>query len=443
MSTVPAPSPPSSSSPRSSRPSLDAPPEAWSPLVRAARTVRRPLERFLAVEAASGVLLLVAAAVALAIASSPLAPAWAALWELPLGLRLGTFTFERSLAWVVNDGLMTIFFFVVGLEMRREIHQGELSEPRRAALPLVAALGGMVVPALVYVVAIGAHPARGAWGVPMATDIAFALGVLALLGKRVPPALRVLLLALAVVDDLGAILVIAFVYSSGVSLPGLAVAGAGLALVLLLQRFGARRKLLYVLPGLVAWGGTYAAGIHPTLAGVVLGLLTPVRAWREPVSPAEGLIDALHPWVAFVIMPVFALANAGVRLGGGAEGGGATSWPVVAAVVVGLAVGKPLGVVGLTWVALRAKFCTLPAGLGLRHLGVLGAVAGIGFTMAIFVAGLALDDAAHLASAKVGVLLASGLAAAVTLVGGRFGLPATVDPAAAACADEAEASTER
>ena len=249
-------------------------------------------------------------------------------------------------------------------------------------------------------------------------------------------------LALAVVDDLGAILVIAFVYSSGVSLPGLAVAGAGSRRAAApAVRRAAEAPLRAAGPRRV--GGTYAAGIHPTLAGVVLGLLTPVRAWREPVSPAEGLIDALHPWVAFVIMPVFALANAGVRLGGGAEGGGATSWPVVAAVVVGLAVGKPLGVVGLTWVALRAKLCTLPAGLGVRHLGVLGAVAGIGFTMAIFVAGLALDDAAHLASAKVGVLLASGLAAAVTLVGGRFGLPATVDPAAAACADEAEASTER
>ena len=247
-----------------------SPPEAWEPLLRLSRLARRPLERFLEIEAASGILLLVAATTALLWANSPWAASYVHLWHTPLGLRIGAFTFEHSLEWFVNDGLMVIFFFVVGMEIRREIHHGELSEWRRAALPAAAALGGMVAPAVLYLVLAGRPSTRSGWGVPMATDIAFAVGVLALLGKRVPAALRVLLLALAVIDDLGAILVIAVFYSSGVAVSGLLVAAAGLVGVFAMQRLGVRSAFAYVAPALVVWAGIYSAGIHPTVAGVII-----------------------------------------------------------------------------------------------------------------------------------------------------------------------------
>jgi NhaA family Na+:H+ antiporter len=430
----PLPAPP----PRSRRHRL--PPEAGERLLRLARIARRPLERFLAIEAASGLLLLVAAAVALVWANSPWADSYARLWHTPVGLRLGGFTFERSFEWFVSDGLMVIFFFVVGLEVRREVHQGELSEWRRAALPAAAALGGMLAPAALYLVVAGSPETRPGWGVPMATDIAFAVGVLTLLGKRVPAALRVLLLALAVIDDLGAIVVIAAFYSSGVGVEGLVVAALALFTIVGMQRFGVRAKAAYVLPAVAAWAGVAAAGIHPTIAGVAVGLLTPVRAERESVSPAEGLIAALHPWVAFAILPLFAIANAGVHLSGGAMT--ETGWRIVTGVALGLVVGKPLGILAACWLTLKAGVATLPRGLGARQLVVLGMVAGVGFTMALFVAQLAFRDPARLDAAKLGILAASAVAAVVGLVGGRILLPAAVPADAAATADEAERSTE-
>jgi len=456
------------------------PPEAWEPLLRIARLAGRPLERFLRIEAASGLLLLLAAAGALVWANSPWAESYQHLWHTPLGIRVGGFTFERTLEWFVNDALMVIFFFVVGMEIRREIHHGELSEWRRAALPAAAALGGMLAPAALYLALAGDSATRSGWGVPMATDIAFAVGVLTLLGKRVPAALRVLLLALAVIDDLGAIVVIALFYSSGVALSGLLVAAAGFAAVFAMQRLGVRAKLAYVLPSVVAWAGIYAAGIHPTIAGVIVGLVTPVRAWfgpegflvgvrkqlnhlaeaspgalsshelaeslrhvdvarREAISPAESLIETLHPWVAFGIMPVFALANAGVTLAGASLD--ATSWRVVLGVAAGLAVGKPVGILLATWLTLKLGLGTLPRGLTLRHLIVLGVVAGIGFTMALFIAQLAFTDARSLAAAKLGVLGASGLTAVAALALGRLVLAPTQATGAAQTADEAESST--
>jgi Na+:H+ antiporter, NhaA family len=449
--------------------------------VRVARLAGRPLERFLRIEASSGILLLVASAVALAWANSPWAESYRDLWHTPLGIRVDTFTFERNLEWFVNDGLMVIFFFVVGMEIRREIHHGELSEWRRAALPAAAALGGMLVPAACYLAFAGASATRSGWGVPMATDIAFAVGILTLLGKRVPAALRVLLLALAVIDDLGAIVVIALFYSSGLTLAGLLVAALGLGGVFAMQRLGVRTKLVYVVPSVVTWAGIYAAGIHPTIAGVAVGLVTPVRAWlgpdgfvadvqkelehlgqvspsslsshefaetlrhvdgarREAMSPAESLIEMLHPWVAFGIMPVFALANAGVSLSGGSLDG--TSWNVVTGVAVGLVVGKPMGVLLASWLTLRLRLGTLPAGIGVRHLVVLGIVAGVGFTMALFIAQLAFSDAAFLRAAKLGVLAASGGAAVLGLTLGRLLLTSTPTARAAETADEAECSTE-
>jgi len=457
-----------------------AAPEAWAPLVRLARLAGRPLERFLHIEAASGILLLVAAAVALVWANSPWAESYARLLHTPLGVRVGTFNFERTLEWVVNDGLMVIFFFVVGLEIRREIHCGELSEWRRAALPAAAALGGMLAPAALYLLFASASETRSGWGVPMATDIAFAVGILTLLGKRVPAALRVLLLALAVIDDLGAIVVIALFYSSGIELSGLGVAALGLAFVLAMQRLGVRSKLAYIAPSVLAWAGIYLAGIHPTIAGVIIGLATPVRAWlgpdgflvsvnqeieqltratpgalsshefaeslrhvdmarREAQSPAESLIELLHPWVAFGIMPVFALANAGVAISG--DSLAATSRTVVGAVALGLIAGKPLGVLGSSWLALRLRIGVLPAGLTLRHLVVLGVVAGVGFTMALFIAQLAFTDTRLLAAGKLGVLSASCGAAIVGLVLGRLLLTPVGTAGAAQTADEAERST--
>lgn len=450
--------------------------------MRFARLAGKPLERFLHIEAASGILLLAAAAAALTLANSPWADGYFAFWHTPVGIRFGSFVFERTLEWVVNDGLMVIFFFVVGVEIRREIHQGELSEWRRAALPAAAALGGMLAPAGIYLLIAGAPETRSGWGVPMATDIAFAVGILTLLGTRVPAALRVLLLALAVIDDLGAIVVIAVFYSAGVAVSGLAVAALGLAGILAMQRFGVRTKLWYVAPAVVAWGGVYAAGIHPTIAGVVVGLMTPVRVWlgpegfragvqkeldhlasaeseqqlsphelsatlthvdaarREALSPAEGVIQALHPWVAFGIMPVFALANAGVTVSSGALEG--PTWSVLFAVCAGLVLGKPIGVLLFGWLTLRLRIAALPRGLTLRHLLVLGLVAGVGFTMALFIAQLAFGAPELLAAAKLGVLIASGIAAVLGLALGFLLLENRTAPGAADCADDAERSTE-
>jgi NhaA family Na+:H+ antiporter len=460
-----------------------SPPEAWQPLLRLTRLARRPLERFLGIEAASGILLLVAAAFALVWANSPWAETYFAIWHMPVGLHIGTFTFERSVEWFVNDVLMVIFFFVVGMEIRREVHHGELSEWRRAALPAVAALGGMLAPAALYLAFAGAPATRSGWGVPMATDIAFAVGILTLLGKRVPAALRVLLLALAVIDDLGAIIVIALFYSAGVAPSGLLLAALGFGGIIAMQRLGVRTKLAYVAPSAVAWAGIYAAGVHPTIAGVVIGLMTPVRTWlgakgfvtgvrqeieylernasralsshelagtlrhvdvarREAMSPAESLIEALHPWVAYGVMPIFALANAGVVISGGALDD--SSWRVITAVSVGLVLGKPLGVMLACWLTLRLRIGVLPAGITFRHLLVLGIVAGVGFTMALFIANLAFGDPDLLAAAKLGVLAASAAAGLLGLVLGRALLaPASATSGrAATTADEAESSTE-
>jgi NhaA family Na+:H+ antiporter len=440
----------------------------------------RPLERFLHIEAASGILLVLVAALALGWANSPWRDSYHALWQTPIGVRVGGFAFERSLEWFVNDGLMVIFFFVVGMEIRREVHEGELSEWRRASLPAAAALGGMLAPAGLYLLVAGTPQLRSGWGVPMATDIAFAVGILTLLGRRVPAALRVLLLALAVIDDLGAIVVIAAFYSSGTALSGLAIAAAGFCGVLALQRFGVRSRAAYVGPSLVAWAGIYAAGIHPTIAGVIVGLLTPVRAWmgpdgfvrgvrhelahldeapggsvtphtldatldrvevarREAISPADSLIRALHPWVAFGIMPVFALANSGVAVS--LDAIDPASWRVMAGVALGLMLGKPIGVIAACALVLRSGLATLPRGIGAAHLVVLGVVAGVGFTMALFVAQLAFVDTGLLAAAKLGILAASGGAAVISLVLGRVLLPALEVPGAAQTADEAECST--
>lgn len=418
---MPTSSPPHAAAPDST--GSHRPPEAWRPLWQLARLTRRPVERFLGIQAASSVILLAATATALVLANSRWQAGYEHLLHLPFGVQLGALSFQRPLEWWVNDALMVIFFFVVGLEIRREIYQGELSKLRRAALPVLAALGGMLIPALVASRFMHDTAAARGWAIPMATDIAFAIGILTLLGDRVPPALRVLLLALAVIDDLGAIVIIAAFYSDGIQTHGLLIAAAGLLTIFAMQWIGVRRKALYVVPGLITWVGFYQASIHPTLAGVVIGLATPVRAWTgvEPQSPSEELVDALHPWVAYLIMPAFALVNAGVSLQGIQLG--PTELRAFTGVFAGLVIGKPLGIVLICWLAIKLRIASLPNGLSTRHLLVLGLVAGVGFTMSLFLAQLAFDSQALLEAAKVGVLAGSGLAAVIGLVLGRALMP--------------------
>ncbi|MDQ3336665.1 MAG: Na+/H+ antiporter NhaA [Myxococcota bacterium] len=397
-------------------------------------------------------MLLVATAVALTWANL-WTGSYADLWHTPIGGRIGPWSYVQPLHFWVNDGLMTVFFFVVGLEIRREIFEGELATFKKAALPLAAAVGGMLVPAAIFVALNTGRAGSAGWAIPMATDIAFAVGVLTLLGSRVPAALRVLLLALAVIDDIGAILVIAIFYSSGISLQGFIVVGTGVAAVLTMRAAGVRGPLRYLFPGVVVWAGFLIAGIHPTIGGVLLGLLAPVRPWfgpsgfaattaeqledlpekdraallssldlidqarREAVSPVERLIHALHPWVAFVVMPIFALANAGVVLGG-ADFSGDYFWLFVG-VVAGLALGKPLGIAAMSLGASRMGIATRSEEMTRRGVLLVGMVGGIGFTMSLFIAQLAFKPGPLLDTAKLAILVGSGVAIVVGLV---FGL---------------------
>jgi NhaA family Na+:H+ antiporter len=398
-----------------------------------------PLVRFMHIEAASGLVLLAATIAALAVANSPWGPRYEEFWETPFGLEFGEIDFKLPLVEWINDGLMAIFFFVTGLEVKREIVLGELRELRRAALPIAAALGGMIAPAAVYLALQAGTPAERGWGIPMATDIAFVVGCMALLGPRVPYGLRIMLLTLAIADDLGAILVIAIGYSAGISFAWLAVGLLGVAAVVLLYLLGGRSFPAYTILGIFVWLAFHKSGIHAAIAGVILGLLTPARSYldttifgelldraaeiargdwdavshradevrklqwatRETISPLEYLENSLHPWVAFLIMPVFALANAGVHLSPSELGS-----PVAWAVVLGLVAGKPLGVLLFSWLAVVSGLARLPTGVNWPMLAGGACLCGIGFTMALFIAGLALEDGL-LASAKFGVLLGS------------------------------------
>ncbi len=373
----------------------------------------------------SGIVLLAAAAAALTWANSPWRHSYETLWHLMIDIGLGRLLAPHDLHFWVDDGLMTVFFLVVGLEIRREMFEGALTDPRVATLPFVAALGGVLVPALLYLL-INPHPAsQHGWAIPTATDIAFAVGVLSL-SAGVPPALRMLLLTLAIIDDIVAIIVIAVFYSNGIDFGGLALAAAGVLLALGLQRLGVAAALPYVLPGAVVWFGMLRAGIHPSLAGVVLGLMTPATAMfgrrkaaqsdgASARSPLLGLETKLHPYVSFGILPLFALANAGVDLRG-LDFGAATPLSIGAGVIAGLVLGKPVGIVLAARAAVRLKLCALPEGVLWSHVTVLGVLGGIGFTMSIFIAKLAFLDAGLLAAAKCGVLIASSLAAACGLI---------------------------
>jgi len=370
------------------------------------------LQQFLHVEAISGIVLLVAAAAALLWANSPLAHSYHDVWHLQVPLRFGAFGFERPLHFWINDALMTVFFLVVGMEIRREIHEGALSRFDQAMLPVLAAFGGVVVPALIY---LGFNTAAGrhhGWAIPTATDIAFAVGVLALLGKSIPGNVRVFLLALAIIDDIIAVLIIALFYSSGLDPSGFAIAAIGVLMTFGLQRMGFDSAFAYIVPAFVVWAGFLMAGVHPTLAGVVLGLITPVRSPSPGIVPPVIRVEtALHPWVAYVIMPVFALANAGVSFKGMALAGGAQF--VTLGVALALCAGKPVGVIGATWLAVRTGWCRLAPDVTWSAICLIGLLAGIGFTMSIFIAMLAFTDEKLLDAAKLGVLF--GSLVAVTL----------------------------
>lgn len=384
------------------------------------------LKALLHSDAAGGIVLLVAAALALAWANSPWAAGYHALWHA--GLTVPVLGLRADLHFLVNDGLMTLFFFVVGLEVRRELHDGTLATRRRAIVPLIAALGGVVLPALIYLAWNRAPEVHPGWAVPTATDIAFAVGVLALLGRRVPPGLRILLLALAIIDDIAAILIIAFAYSDGLGTGGLLVSTLGVLGVLALQRLGVWRPLAYVVPGVVLWAGLLMAGIHPVVGGVIIGLLTPVipnpapPPGAETRPPAVWLQERLHAWSTFLIMPLFALANAGVSIGGDPLGTD-LSRGVFGGVLAGLVIGKPLGILAATMLAARAGLVQLPAGVTWPGLLVLGMLAGIGFTMSIFIGNLGFEAGPLLDAAKLGVLAASGIAAVLGVAAGALLLP--------------------
>jgi Na+:H+ antiporter, NhaA family len=409
------------------------------------KSLRFSIERLLRTEAASGIVLLIASLVALGCANGPaaLSERYAAFWQRSIRISFAHESYAGDARFLINECLMSVFFFLVGLEIRREIHQGELSQLRRAALPIAAALGGMMVPALIYLTLnVGTPNARG-WGVPMATDIAFAVSVLALLGKRVPPALRVLLLTLAIADDIGAIVVIAVFYSGKLVLSGLWLVAFGMALIAALQRFGARRVWVYALPALVVWAGTHHAGIHPTLAAVALGLITPVRAYGDASeSPAQQLQHRLHPLAAFVIVPLFALANAGVALRGVSASDCID--PVFLGISLGLVLGKPLGILLFARLAVAARIATLPSGVGTREITLLGLCAGIGFTMAVFVSELAFTGSHERTIAKLAIVAASAASATLARTLGPSLLKRRPTPAEpkATTETEAEQSTE-
>jgi NhaA family Na+:H+ antiporter len=428
-----------------------------------AEKVFNALERFLHVEAASGVALLAAAAAALIWANSPAAESYEALWHAPFIVGIGELVVSQPLHFWINDGLMTIFFLVVGLEIRRELYEGALATPQLAALPLAAAFGGVAVPAAVYLAINGGHDVLGeGWAIPTATDIAFAVGILALLGKSIPSGIRILLLALAIIDDIIAVVIIAAFYSGGIDFTGLIVAALGALLVLGFQRIGVGSAYAYVVPGAIIWWGLLHAGVHPALAGVVLGVMTPVvsvrgraermhrlatralddlgrhrhgeghdpevlvdplkrlrYAQRDLVPPVVRVQTALHPWVAYCVMPLFAFANAGVSLKG-TDYGTSESRLVVLGIAAALLIGKPVGILLGSWIAVRLRWCRLPPGVTWRGVVLVGCLGGIGFTMSIFVATLAFTEGALLAAAKSGVLLGSALAAALGLAFGRL-----------------------
>lgn len=410
--------------------------------------ITKPFQRFLKIEAAAGALLFLAVIVALVLSNSAWSTSFLAFWETPIGLHFGALDFSRSLRHWINDGLMTFFFFVISLELKREIVLGELRNLRTAALPFAAALGGMLVPVSIYIPLMAGKPGMHGWGTVMATDTAFVIGCLALFGSRIPPALRLFLLSLAIFDDVGAILVVAIGYGDALNWSALVLGMLGLVAVAGAARFGIRSIPVYFLMGSVIWLCFDASGVHATIAGVILGLMTPTRVWvsdkrlraildrvlayptgahwsgdtadrhdlrqagravEESLSPVERLEIMLHPWVGFAVMPIFALANAGVTITGDNLG-----QSVSIAIIAGLVLGKPVGVLGFSWLAVKFRLAARGPSLSWPFVTAGAFLTGIGFTMSLFIAGLAYDPA-MLDAAKLGILAGSVFSAAIGL----------------------------
>ncbi|MEE4340652.1 Na+/H+ antiporter NhaA [Pseudomonas alliivorans] len=375
--------------------------------------MRNTITRFFQLEAAGGLLLIAAAALALVINNSPLSWLYNAFLETPVEARIGALQIAKPLLLWINDGLMALFFLVIGLEVKREVLEGHLSKPSQVVLPGAAAIGGMVVPALIYVALnTGNAEALNGWAIPMATDIAFALGVLALLGKRVPVSLKLFLMTLAIIDDLGAIIVIALVYSGELSQVSLILAGVSIIALIAMNRSGVSRLAPYLLIGLVLWVCVLKSGIHATLAGVVLAFCIPLRTSTK-ASPLLTLEHGLHPWVAYGILPLFAFANAGVSLAGVTMDSFTHSVPL--GIAAGLLLGKTAGVFGLTWLAVRTRLASLPKEANWGHVLGVSILCGIGFTMSLFVGSLAFEPgvSGYAGEDRMGILTGSILSAII------------------------------
>ena len=372
------------------------------------------LRDFLARESSSGFVILIAAGLGMLVANSALSSKYFSALETQIVLGEGTFSIDLTVQKVINYLLMTLFFFVVGLEIKRELTSGHLASVKKALMPFIAALGGMAVPALIYL-AIAGRVDAGGWGVPVATDIALAVGLLAIIGSKVPESLRSFLLALAVIDDIGAILIIAFVYSTGVAYSWLLASVLLVVWILIMKRGGIRSTFIYFLAGACLWFALYKTGVHPTLAGVILGLLTPNIPRNESISVIEWLESKLHPISSFLVVPLFAFANTGVQITSETIDK-ALSSPVAWGIFFGLVAGKPIGILASSLAASKLKLADLPVGAGKAFIGATGSAAGIGFTVSIFIAHLAFDNRQTEEIAILAVIVASLVSALISVI---------------------------
>ena len=376
--------------------------------------LRSTFTRFFAMEAASGLLLIAAAILALIINNSPLSWLYNGLLETPVVAQIGALKIAKPLLLWINDGLMALFFLLIGLEVKREVLEGQLSKPSQIVLPGLAAIGGMLVPALIYWFLNRDNPAAlNGWAIPTATDIAFALGVLALLGKRVPTSLKLFLMTLAIIDDLGAIVIIAIFYSGALSTLSLMLAAACIAALVAMNRMGVVKLGPYMIIGLILWVCVLKSGVHATLAGVTLAFCIPLRTRNAEPSPAQALEHALHPWVAFGILPLFAFANAGLSLSGVTLESFTHHVPM--GIAIGLLLGKTIGVFGLSWLAIKTGLTALPAGANWGQVLGVAILCGIGFTMSLFVGSLAFvpGSSEYAGMDRMGILTGSLLAALI------------------------------
>ncbi|MGB1076674.1 MAG: Na+/H+ antiporter NhaA [Bdellovibrionales bacterium] len=368
------------------------------------------IKKFIQHESASGILLILVAILALILDNSPLAWIYDSILALPLSISAGEFAIAKPILLWINDGLMAIFFFLIGLEIKRELLEGELSDIKKATLPMIAALGGLVAPALIYTgFNISDGVAMKGWGIPIATDIAFALGILSLLGKNVPSSLKILLLSLAIIDDLSAIIIIAIFYTSNLSVTALLLSSIGLCVAILLNQRGVTKTAPYILIGVFMWVCVLKSGVHATLAGVLLAFTIPLRTDGTRKSPLKELEHALHPWIAYFIMPIFAFANAGVSLKGLSID--QFTSPLSMGIFCGLFLGKQVGVFSFIWIATKLKICKLPDDTSWLHIYGLAVLCGVGFTMSLFIGTLAFDDPDIGKQVRIAILSASLLSA--------------------------------